>query len=639
MFSAAAPWRIHSILIAVLLLSLAAANSKASQEMLPAALSITAPNASGVVLAEMDEFATNVLGDPWDMNQASDLAFYRSESGMTNSVFNSGIYSALMADRDGSGIERITLLTSGAQDNAAMRIGKIGYNYPINADRYRYLTYRLYKSNPECNNGGLIIWYADDSYSTNAAGISNSFPVTPGASSPCSGWFTIVLDLATIGLQAGSKTWSGTIREIMIKPFAGGGTGLPLATVKLDYARLTSANPLTARPFTIRWTGDGTGGDVTLYASPGNRTLDDDDFLIAAGQDPAGGSYRFETGVLPAGEYYIAAENSTGIAWSDGSLIINSPPQTIITAPSMSSGQDYAETEIGNAWDMDDANDLNDELPPGWDPCVVNENYSDGLYRADLAPACPPNEPGSDSMLIIGHLNPPGPDPIIDTHTYRYLSFRFFHSGEQNVGEGWVARFGWWQKQKTGVTEATVMSRDIIIYEGWNTYKVDLWAADVVDETNPSGTPWRDSAPNRLRLDPSELLFNHFPAWIAIDWLRLTAMDEVQAGDVYAVRYSVDRDQAVNLAFYYDTDRNPNNGRTLIGLSLMGSNDNTRILDKRVYLPIIFGSGSSSMGNNAMEQFYWNTAGVLPGTYYVCINSTDAYNETYRCSEAPLRVR
>jgi hypothetical protein len=125
MYLARSPWRVHSVLLAVLTLGLATLSSRAKPNLSPANLAITAPDASGVTLAELDEYATQVLGDPWDMNEPSDLAYYRSDSGMSNSVFSGGVYSALMADRDGSGAERITLLTNGSKNNAAMRIGHI----------------------------------------------------------------------------------------------------------------------------------------------------------------------------------------------------------------------------------------------------------------------------------------------------------------------------------------------------------------------------------------------------------------------------------------------------------------------------------------------------------------------------------
>jgi len=632
---------------ALALLAFITQSSSATSPLSPTVLTVTAPGASGVVLPELDEFATTVMADPWDISEPTDLAFYRQESQMNNSVFANGVYSAQMTAGDGR--ERITLLTAGAQNNAAMRVGKIGHNYPIDADRYKYLTLRMYKSNTNCNSG-LIQWYADDSYSNASMGVSNGFLT------PCvAGWSTYVLNLQTLGIQLGGKNWSGTIRELIIHPFAGAGAAG--ATVKLDWARLTASDPSTTQPYTIQWTGDGSGGAVTLYASRGNAVLDADDIVIATGQSASGGSFVFQTGVLPAGTYYIGAKNSSSEAWSGGPLTINAPPQVTLTRPSMTSGQEYAATEIGNAWDMSDVTDLNYNLQPWEQTCVTGESFSSGIYSAQV-PNCPPGSSYSDPILYLGGMNryPPGTvDPVVDTNKYRYLSFRYSHSGEQNVGQGWVTRFGGWQVDgfDTSIIEAPVLSRDIIILEDWNTYKIDLWAADAVDESYPPGTPtWTASQPNRLRFDPDELAAFLTPGPIQLDWIKLTAMDEVNQGNPFPIEYQLSGTLPVTLTFYYDTDTNPSNGRTLIGtvgISSLGSYveqprnpaadqaspSSTLALTPRAYLPIVARNSIHCVANC----FLWNTSGVPKNTYYICIEARDAYNTTYRCSEAPVVVK
>ena len=631
------------IALTMILLVVAISYALAQTTSSPATLAVTAPGPAGAVRPEMDEFATVVLGDPWDMNQNTDLAYYRTESGIANGTFANGVYSGQMMH--GNGGERITLLTAGALNNAAMRIGKIGYNFPINADHYRYLTLRLYRSNTQCNSG-LVQWFANDLYTPAVMGVSNSFLVSSGSCT--AGWHTVVIDLATIGIQQGSKNWSGTIRELLIHPFAG--PGAAGATLKLDWARLTAADPRSARPYTIQWTGNGSGGPVTLYASRNNKTLDDGDVVIATGQSASGGSHVFQTGILAAGTYYIAASNSSGTAWSSGPLVINAPPQTAISQPSMTSGQEYAQSVPGNAWDMNDSSDLNDKLPFGWETCVSNPAFSGGIYSATVI-KCSGSTTHTDPRLILGHMNPPGaPDPIINTNKYRYFSFRFWLSGQQNIHDGWVSRLGWWQESGGGLPgEETVMSRDIILNEGWNVYKVDLWAADVVDESHPVQRTWRASAPNRLRFDPTEMAVSLLPATIKIDWIKLTAMDEVEVGDVFPIRFTVNSERAVDLTFYYDTDTNPGNGRIQMGTAAVPAAqaggqedsagsvavDNTG-LALNVFLPLI---GHNFITCNATDCYAWNTSGVAPGTYYVCVNSQDAYNTTYRCSEAPLVVK
>lgn len=626
------PYRLLILIVSVIVLAI---TSRANAVNNMSSFTFIEPESAGVVLPEIDEFATMVLGDPWDMEQPTDLAFYRSDSAMINSLFADGVYSAQMTSGDGR--ERITLLTAGAINNTAMRIGKIGYNYPINADHYRYLTYRIYKGHNNFNSG-LIQWFADDSYSSSAMGISNSFLIPAEA-----GWHTIVVDLKTIGIQAGSKNWEGTIRELIIKPFAG--TGAAGATVKLDWARLTAEDPRTTRPFTIRWNGG--SGPINLYLSAGDTVLDDRDILIAAGLDSGVGELAIHTGGLPAGEYFVGAESGGTVVWSDGPLIINSVPFVTIEKPSKTSGEDYAATVLDKAWDMTSNRDINYNLPP-WQQeakCVTNESFINGIYTAHIIPDCPPNAWPNDPILFLGHMPTTVGNIVqpIDTHKYRYLSYRFFHSGIQDVHNGWIVRWGWWQiDPATGaVTQLPVMGRDLIILEGWNTYKADLWAHDVVDENHPIQRSWRDSAPNQLRFDPTEVWLPGYH--VQLDWIKLTAMDEVRVGQPFPIKYNVTK-LGVEMTFYYDTDTNPNNGRTLIGSTIVGNSSQTDVVLQanvantayQLYLPLI---QNNYIHCDNSDCFIWDTTGVTPGEYYVCIDVDDGINSFYQCSEAPLLVR
>ena len=207
------------LIFVILIASMGVPPTQARPIQSPNALAVTAPGVDGVVLPEIDEYATKVLGDPWDMNQPSDLWYYRNDSLLVNSQFNNGIYSAQMTA--GLGGERIMLMAAGSPNHTAMRIGKIGYNYPIDADHYRWLTFRMYSSNTECNSG-MVQWYSEDTYTNDVMGVSNSYLVPP---LPCigqqAGWYLYTLDLKTLGLQQGQKNWSGLIRELFLHPFAG----------------------------------------------------------------------------------------------------------------------------------------------------------------------------------------------------------------------------------------------------------------------------------------------------------------------------------------------------------------------------------------------------------------------------------
>lgn len=626
--------RISLPFLATVLLLILFINRLQASGAAPSGLTVTSPTTSDVMLAELDEYASFVLGDPWDMKEATDLSYYRqNDSALADSAFANGLYSAKMTQ--GNGMERITLLTAGAISNTALRTGKIGYNYPINANHYRYLAFRMYHGNSDYNSG-LIQWYAEDTYTTAVMGLSNTFLVGPNA-----GWQTYVIDLATIGLLQGSQNWNGTIRELILHPYAGAGAAS--STVKLDWARLTHEDPRTARPFTIQWSGNN-GAPVSVYASKGNKTLESDDLLIAASQ--TGSSFTWQTGTVEAGKYYIAVTNGQETAWSAGAVNLHAPAQLTITKPSMTSGADYAETELGNAWDMQDPEDINNNTPSWWASGVTNESFVGDVYRSDLITCASTH---IDPKLFIGHLDRPGePDPTIDTSKYRYLSFRFKHSGTQNVTEGWVARLGWWQQNGSQVPEEVVMSRDIILLEGWQTYSVDLWQPDVVDEAHPIQRSWLNSAPNRLRFDPSELNRDLLPAYIEIDWLKITAVDEVSRGDIFPIQFDVQSDLPVDLTIYYDTDANPSNGRSLItnvdqitapadASSAVLAEPSALTANYSIYLPALYNRFVSDC--SADSCYAWNTSGVQPGLYTICIQVDDGYNSAYQCSEAPVKIK
>jgi hypothetical protein len=257
----------------------------------------------------------------------------------------------------------------------------------------------------------------------------------------------------------------------------------------------------------------------------------------------------------------------------------------------------------------------------------------------------------TDARLILGHMNPSGVDPVIDTNYYRYFSFHYMLEGDQFIGEGWIARMGWWQTINGITTEPAVLSRDMILLEGWNTYSVDLWAADVIDEAHSVQVPWTSSAPNRLRFDPAELFLTRLPANFHIDWVKLTAMDEVMRGEGFPVEYELVADGATSTTFYYDTDTNPTNGRIAAQLASStstaspslspatedsGSHPDQLLAETAtghfVYLPTI-------LNNYCSDCTIWDTALVAPGEYYICIEASDAYNTSYQCSAAPVKVK
>ena len=170
----------------------------------------------------------------------------------------------------------------------------------------------------------------------------------------------------------------------------------------------------------------------------------------------------------------------------------------------------------------------------------------------------------------------------------------------------------------------------------------DLWAGDVVDEAHAVQRSWRDSASNRLRFDPTELHQTLLPAHFEIDWIKLTAIDEANANGIFPIKYDVQADLPVDLTVYYDTDTNPANGRTLITtisatVKRLIITPNTAVADHFLYLPFIVNPPGPCGDDSACYE--WDTSGIAPGTYHVCMQIEDAYNSNYRCSDAPMKIQ
>ena len=568
-------------------------------------LELTEPNGIGDNLAEIDDFATSHMGDPWDMEQPTDLQLYRThESYFQNERFENGNFVGNMTVGDGR--EYIMPLYAGAVDHDAMRIGKIGYNYPVDTNHYRYLSFRMYSSGPSCRQG-IVRWSEDDTRDDGVSGYSNGFYVPP-------------------------QPWDRIIREIRITPVG----GVPAGTeIRMDWIRLTAEDPLTSRPYTIRW--QNATGPVTLHASRGDKTLDGNDILIGT-VDGSLGKYVWQTGVLEAGTYYIHVTDGKTSAWSPGALVLNKVPSVQIVAPSMTSGPEYSALEIGNPWDMSDAADVNLNPPPPFRTCMDQTRFENGVFHA-RTPRCPKDLLHNDPMIFLGGFdrNPPGtPDPEVNTGRYRYFSFRYWLEGEQNMPGGWVARVLWWKENATdnGAVEAPSTGRDIILYEGWNTYSLDLTAEDAVDNTLPQDRSWLESHPNRMRLDPNEMMPDLSPGFIHLDWVKLTAVDEGQRGQPYTIRF-LTSESGVSARAYYDTDRNPGNGKTAV----REVSDSAVSTQHRLLLPLMTRSSGGSDARAAEETIRWDTSGVPAGQYWICIEVNDGLNTRTWYSEAPVIVR
>jgi hypothetical protein len=142
---------------------------------------------------------------------------------------------------------------------------------------------------------------------------------------------------------------------------------------------------------------------------------------------------------------------------------LNDVTRLRFTAPSYTSGQDYATTTRGKAWDMNDASDIYTSPPP-WDASIDLTDFSFASGVANF------RNTSNDSKLYLR-----GPENVaIDSSRYRYFTYRFWIEGTWDLSSvgGWVGRVIWFGPKGYGGDEA--VTQDWYLREGWNTYTIDL---------------------------------------------------------------------------------------------------------------------------------------------------------------------
>ena len=180
-------------------------------------------NASGIV-GEGDDFATTVLNDAWDMNEISDAMPWYD---LTNVSVSGGVLSYNLPPQ----WPGIPLLAPGTQVGA----GKSGGAFPINADYYHWLSFRIMQP---AGSFVRVRWHTAIGWQWEPYASTNNISVAT------SDWQTYVIDLKTYPTIAGTATWTGQIFGLYLDSYPPYGSP-DGSQVSLDWARLTADNPST----------------------------------------------------------------------------------------------------------------------------------------------------------------------------------------------------------------------------------------------------------------------------------------------------------------------------------------------------------------------------------------------------------
>ena len=571
-----------------------------------ATITITQPDGVDDVVGNGDDFATTVLGDPWDMSEHTDIMALH---GLPDSTISGGVLHFTMD----SSSENVRLLFPGLEGRED--VGKIGMNYPIDASHYHWLAFRMYHP------GGLfrIKWFYD-----RYAQPDREY-VTSSAISVVPGWHTYIIDLDTIGIaitNGGATEWNGLVREFQIIPIASAGT-----EITIDWVRLTADNPIT-NSLDISWTGlSSPGSDVEFYLDSDDSGCDGALIHTESGASESGSFTWQQAGygiASPAnvapGNYYVCAKvGGTEAGYSSGQLTVDHAPIIHFTQPSFTSGDDYA-TDAGNPWDMSDTGDVDH---------VVDGSYA--VNSGILGVTVPASKVG-----VQVHLNLP---TSIDSDSYHYLTYRLWFDYDYGFSDvGQQTRVFWGRAPDTETTSGL-----IYVYPGWQTYSVDLRSLSL-----HSGPTWTTADWTIFRIDP---IANHTGETVTfyIDDVKLTGDEEADA--VTDIEWELtDPDTSVTtMTLYYDGDQSGLNGTHIAtltltdgertGLAMFASGSTalgaTSALTETVYLPLV---ARNYVVPCEGACYTWYTGDVPAGAYYLYACMDDGRNELCRYSETPIHI-
>ncbi|MEA2575694.1 MAG: hypothetical protein QOH93_2992 [Chloroflexia bacterium] len=537
---------------------------------------ITGPGPT--TIPESDDYASQVQGDPWDMNNPEDIDYPHNFS--APSVSN-GIWSATTTGSPSDSEMSLKLLEQNFATTASYIGEKDGRNYPIPTQRFTRLIFRMYSDVA----GRMILWYYKN----------------PGDSAPCnnsnchSDWISAEAGwhIYETNLNINPANWAnlGTVAGIRFDAPNNQFNN----NIKFDWVRIT---PDTSTPVQITFRPNG-NANVNFYLGstpdPNSREI-----LLKGGVSSTAGSWTWDhTGVAP-GTYYIHGEQNG--QWStSGPITVNAAPVLNIIAPGPLSGEDFAQARLGQTWDGSNPNQLQ-----------LYENLTGPpTFNGEYMQATSLTVPGTtvEDPSVYWMYPYRGQDRgAIDASRYHYLTIKLWlQAPSQRPGSpgNLGPRLSW----NLGGGAEWVQSEGIYApYNRWIPMSLDLTTMPKAPGTGAYG--WSGDI-RIFRFDPHEEDDTKQPA-MNLPFFRIMSthlMSQPIADNATLVRWSkMQGGGTVN--FYYDTNNSGYDGQ------LIASN-----------VPIDIG------------QVGWNTSG-LPngGQYWVYAVASDGLNTSRYYSLLPVRI-
>jgi hypothetical protein len=580
-------------------------------------------------VGEGNDFATRVLGDPWDMQQFTDVSQWLNHTtnpawDLANIQVYSGVFSALTL---GNYSEFFPLFPG---YEPGMNEGKIGALHPISSSQYSCLYLAMYSSWPTSDYNYFTIFWAPDRQMWQWVDPAYTWGIEGANNLIKNQWRLYQVDLAHPDYLNGEPwTYLSQWQALRITPSL-----QPDTQFYIDWVRLTDCQPvwveLTGLP----------AGAYNLWVGWGSPERQ---ILAVSGFSPDGsGHYAWDVQGLEPGTYTYYVKDLSGGLVQQGQLTIKPTPIVRFTTPSQYSGQDYA-TSNGNAWDID----------PTDTPVIDCASWAfiNGVLLLDTLPpeylpdGCRGLSPHYESDPRI-FLNTPDHGNL---SAYRYLSFSARMDGSLSLPEqGMIVRL-FWRLDRPGYLgeDCWYTSRAIPLEIGWHGYYADLYDPrnGYPEEVSPSNCPmvsWLDQASVGplvdMRWDPNENI-THSTFHQEFDWIRLTQVEQVHQGQPLDVRYLVNipLSELSFLDIYYTTDINQPTQHPALRYTAPQ-------LDGPyfTYIPLqpLIGATYDRFRHTlpADGVYMWDTSSVSPGIYYLCAIAGDGYTYSPYCSPAPVQV-
>jgi hypothetical protein len=572
-------------------------------------ITVTAPGNGATTVASANDFATNVLQDPWDMNQRTDVGWwlnsvdYPYAGSWSSTNFSGGVFAGTVASNPYLWL----LETSFA---GAAPYGKFGINYPINADAYRWIAVRMYAPT---NRFMRWQWTTNSIYDAPGVQVSN-FVATRA------GWGIYIVDLATLGLAAGNQPWNGLKRSLLFEPALSEPAG---GTIAIDWVRLVDNQPSLFR--NITWTGT---GPVDIYLDNDNApTSDPNQTLGLLATNVGGTSYALNVGALSPGDYYVAIRRTGqtgGFSYSPGFFRVNAPATITVTSPSdEGSADDFATVHLNNPWDFTSMSDMDHMLnvQGAGIATIPGAETEAGTPLGNITAFSAASTPGefnpnpctsfAKPALFPFHANVRGLTRRIDPQRYRILTAELgLPNKARDVCNGSIVRIVW---HVAGEAQETY-SDDIVLSSRVGANVVARLNFDMATVPIEPGSPGQTGWVPGISLNPGVMTFRIDPHEFAnptaffIKRIKLAALDTSHTS--FNVQWTTSKTGGT-INVYYDVDKDPSS-KTGIG------------------------STSASALNGSLS---WNTSGLPDGAqYYVYVEHNDGINVNGAYSKYPVVI-